>query len=330
VYDREGRIGIIQWCGWLIALGFLAGIAIFDRPGLESGGYTAAFLGLAWGGVAVLAAAVAGASLAGDRGRGFLDLVLMTPLTGAEVIDGTFLAIWEHLRRAFYLPLALTVVFCLIRTSSPIGAVCSVVTAALFLALVVLYGVGCSLCARSVTGGLAAAFVLPFTVVVGSAVLIGLFGNGHATVLWYWGLVYLCVGRVTRYSPNCWNVCCYLVGVHFALIFASPVWIIADPLSPAVATAHPGILAIVLMEPHFERALHPMPWLLVMASYCLMMAINFVWVRRWIIRHFDELAGRNSAAPGPSKLRAAGGPRERDDVADVGHAAQEQESALQP
>src|SRR5262249_48392815 len=147
---------------------------------------------------------------------------------GRDFIDGTLLAVWEHLRRAFWLPWALALVFWLTGASYTFGIACSLVTATLFLALAVLYGVGCSLAARSVPTALIAAFVLPLATIIGLAVLIGVFEQGHAPVLWFVSALLLIVGRLRlRLGTGAGAVSCYLLGVHLVLASLATVWTIS-------------------------------------------------------------------------------------------------------
>ena len=105
-YDRSGHIRLIQWAGWATAVLVIVLVAIFDPRELGREDMSMGLLSVAWAGIAGLAALLAGTSLVGDRRRGFLELVLVTPLTGQEIVDGTFRAVWEHLRPILWLPWA--------------------------------------------------------------------------------------------------------------------------------------------------------------------------------------------------------------------------------
>jgi ABC-type transport system involved in multi-copper enzyme maturation permease subunit len=332
VFDREGYIRRVQSAGWFFAIGFILLLAVAEPRALHDEGCSMTFGSFSWAGVALLSVLLAGASVVGDRNRGFLDLMLVTPLTGREIVDGTLLAVWEHLRRAAWLPWALALFFTLVGASWGIGALCSVITATLFLALAVLYGVAVSVSARSWPAALAAAFVFPLVATIGTALLIGVFEEAHAIVLWLFALGLLVVGRwrVAR-APTATAVCCFLLGAHLLLGSVFTLWTCDFRRNEYPAAAmNPAFLSIVFLDNRFPREFRSRPWQTVVIGYWVMLAVNFVWARYWLIRHFDRLVGRSFVQPRPSKLRASGGARERDDVADVGHVAQQQERSLQP
>src|SRR4029077_7140012 len=113
VFDCEGHIGKIQWAGWMVAFFFLLLLATFDPRFFEHRESGMVFQTPIWIGVCALAAILAATSLVGDRRRGFLDLVLMTPLRPHEIINGTFMAVWQHWRRTYWLPWVIGLIFCL-------------------------------------------------------------------------------------------------------------------------------------------------------------------------------------------------------------------------
>lgn len=294
IYDREGHIRRIQVGGWLLAAAFYLLLAMFDPRALGDEELSIAFGAFSWGGVLLLAVLLAGASLAGDRRRGFLDLVLVTPLTGREVIDGTLLAVWEHLRRIFWLPVVLALIFTLTTASLPHGAIASVLTATLFVALTVLYGVGCSLSARSIPAGLAAAFAFPIAVTIGTGILIGTFEESHALVLWPLTIGLFVGSRWWfRRSASCGAVFAYLLATHLALACLATAWTtdFRHDQYPAAAM-NAAFLTAVTLDDKFSREIEPWPAFAILSCYWAVLLVNFVWARRWLIRHFDRLAGR--------------------------------------
>src|SRR5205807_1273885 len=140
VYDREGYIGRVQWLAWLAAFVFLVLTLAFHARELKHAGASIPFLAIGWIVVLIMTVILAGSSLVGDRRRGFLDLVLMSPLTPREMIDGTLLTVWQHMRRLFWLIVVLSVFFGISGASTLSGLAASLFTATLFCALVALYG----------------------------------------------------------------------------------------------------------------------------------------------------------------------------------------------
>ncbi len=295
VYDRDGHIRRVQIGGWALAAFFFFFLLIFEPRGLRDEEVSIGFGAFAWAGVALLAVLLAGASLVGDRKRGWLDLVLVTPLTGREIIDGTLFAVWEHIRRIYWLPIVLALVFCLTTASHLHGAVASVITATLFLALIVLYGVAFSLSARSLTAGLAAAFAFPIAVNVGTAILIGVFEDAHAVVLWVLTVGLFAVGKWwTRRRAHCGAVFCYLLGTHLLLASLATGWTTDFHRDQYPAAAmHAGFLTAVMLDDSFEREFRPWSAFAILPCYWLALVVNIVLTRRWLIRHFDRLAGRS-------------------------------------
>src|SRR5262249_38862815 len=155
---------------------------ISRRP--DRGEMAASFVAPAWIALMLLTTLIAGSSIVGDRRRGFFELVLVTPMEQRAIVDGTWLAVWEHIRRLYWLPCALCIVFCFLRATTVFGVLCSVFTATLFLALLMLHGIACSLAARTLAGALVAAFLLPLTAILGTGLLIRMVGQDHGPVLW--------------------------------------------------------------------------------------------------------------------------------------------------
>ncbi len=114
IYDREGYIGRIQWMGWLLAGAMFLLIALLKPRELADRDVAIAFLAPVWIALGLLATLISASSFVSDRRRGFLDLVLVTALDPREIVDGTFLAVWRHLRNTWWLAVTLTVLFVLI------------------------------------------------------------------------------------------------------------------------------------------------------------------------------------------------------------------------
>jgi ABC-2 family transporter protein len=300
VYDRQGHLRRIQTAGWWTAFAFLLLLVVTEPRALRSHEAGPIFLGFTWAGVAGLAALLAGASLAGDRRRGFFDFVLITPLTGRQIVDGTLLAVWEHLRRVYWLPFVLGFFFCLTGASTPVGVLCSLLTATLVLTLIVLYGVACSLAARSVPGALVPTFLVPVFLLVGTLVLMALFRGAHGLALWVLtgGLL---VG--SRYWPrrrvSAAAVGTFLLAGHLALACVASGWTF-DPDKPEypLAAMHPGFLTLVTMDRNYPRDfLGKATCERVLPCYWAALVINLIWARWWVIRNFDRLVGRTEPLP---------------------------------
>jgi ABC-type transport system involved in multi-copper enzyme maturation permease subunit len=296
VYDREWIIGRIQWGGWAAAIGFFLLIAACKERELRQDGVSVTFQGLTWFGIALLTAILAGTSLVGDRRRGFLEQVLVTPLTGQEVIDGTLLAIWEHMRRVALLPVVLGVLFCATGASTVIGTMCSFTTAALSCALLALCGVGCSLPAKTFSSAMTATFTFPILFIIVPPIYSIEFGSDHAVLLWGSAILLLLLTLLwVRQRVNAALVCLYVLATHLALSCAATCWTYdgMDESFPAAAM-NPALWTGILLEDSLAHIWPASagPWGLAMVLYWLSLAGSFVWVRWWLIRNFDRLAGR--------------------------------------
>jgi hypothetical protein len=296
VYDRERVIGRVQWAGWAAAVFFFFLVAVCEERqlGRDEAGMT--FLGFTWLGIALLTAILAGTSLVGDRRRGFLEQVLVTPLTGREVIDGTLLAVWEHMRRVALLPVLLGVVFCFTGACSVVGVICSLITASLSCALVALCGIGCSLPAKTLPGAMAATMIFPLTITIATALLIPEFRSEHGPVLWVCTILLLLITLVwVRRRVNAALVCAYVLATHLALVCLATCWTYDgnEDALPAIAM-NPAFWTVALLQEKLTY-IWPRetgPWGLALVLYWLALIANFFWARWWLIRNFDRLAGR--------------------------------------
>ncbi len=296
VYDREGYIGRIQWAAWLVAFFFVGLVAVSHPRGLSDRGASVAFLVPTWLAVAVFLALLSGMSLVGDRRRGFLDLVLTTPLTGREILDGTMLGVWQHLRRIYWLPWALGLFLCLTTATFPGWFLASTLMATLFGAVLLVHGTVCALVSRTMTPALVFTFLLPALAFVGTLLLVPVFEHATGAVVLFLALV---VRIATTFAVRRWAtpavVVCHLLATHFLLgtVFTCWAWQDGRGIAETVATFHPAYWLISLLERRPDQALPSyVNWVAVFACYLAALAVNFLWARWWAIRNFDRLVGR--------------------------------------
>jgi len=270
------------------------------------------FLAPTWLGLCLMTTLIAGSSIVGDRRRGFFELVLATPLTPREIIDGTCLAVWEHVRRLYWLPWVLCLLFCLARASTLIGVCCSLITGTLFLALAVMQGVACSLSARTLAGALVAAFLLPVAAIVGTGMLIGIFEWGNGPALWILCLIGLPVTWFwVRRRLNPASVGCFLTTAHLSLAALFSCWTASRGQHELpIAAMHPGYIVMVTLSDPREywfggNHLH---WFPVLFWYWSALVLNLAWLRWWLIRHFDRFVERPKQTLGGARPRAAKAP----------------------
>jgi hypothetical protein len=215
-------------------------------------------------------------------------------------MDGTFAAVWEHVRRIYWLPWVLGILFILAGASTPQGVLCSLVTATLFVALIIWHGIACSLTARTTTGALVATLALPLVTLAGTALLIGFLEEDHGPLLWI-----LSVGSIS----GCWlwirrvlslaSVTCFLIAVHLACAVFMSAWTYDGRKDEyPVAAMHPGFLTLVMLSKNIHRDFEGVSPVPILACYWAAVAASLFLTRAWVIRHFDRLAGRSSQPAG--------------------------------
>jgi ABC-type transport system involved in multi-copper enzyme maturation permease subunit len=310
VYDREGYIWRIQGLAWFAAFFFVVLIPVFvhgpmgQRP-LSERGAAIAFLAPVWILVAGLTAILSGTSLVGDRRRGFLDLVLMTPLTPRQIIDGTLLSVWEHVRRSYWLAFVLGLFFCLTGSCTVLGFACSMVTATLFGALIAVHGTACSLTGKTLPGALVPTVLFPLLVIIGPIFLLVIFREGSGPVLWLLSALFLSVTWCwVRRSCSAAAVGCYFLAVHLVLASLAMCWTWTSRVSPGgypISVMNPAYMTI---QPLDGDSYNPFPWFpglkwyQPLGCYWLCLLLNFLWARRWLIRHFERLVERTDRKNG--------------------------------
>ncbi|MHB1033639.1 MAG: ABC transporter permease subunit [Pirellulales bacterium] len=305
VYDREGHIGRIQWAGWAAAAFFLGIFLLFDQRSLAQEECPMVFLSATWIGAAGLVAILAATGLVGDRRRGFLDLVLVTPLDSHQIVDGVLLSIWHHVRRVYWLILGLTVFFVLTKASGPIGAACSVISGTLFVATVVMLGTACSLVATQPGSALAPTFVFILLMTAGTGLLVGLFEGYAGPVLWIIAAGFLAVTWFwSRRSRSPAAVGCHFMAVHLALVCLATCWtydgyhaeypiVYLNPAVLTIATLSDLNRLFSVYGPYgFSPHSRCTWWQLAIPCYWAALVVNLIWARWWMIRHFDRLTGR--------------------------------------
>lgn len=300
IYDRSGHIGLLQAVSWAIAFTVLVLVAIFDNRTFRDEEFSMGCQGLVWIAVGALAGLIAGSSLIGDRRRGFLELVLVTPLPGQEIVDGTFMAVWEHVRRLFWLPWLLGTIFCLTGASLPGGTACSLITATLFCVLFVWHGIVCALAARTVPAALIATFLFPVATMGATGLLIGFFGRHSGPAFWIVGSIFVVATVVwdrSKRSPA--SIAALSIAVHLVLAGVATFWTY-DGRSEEypIGAMQPVFYVVALLddrpEPWFGHGAPP--WFAMLLCYWTAVVINIVLLRRWLIRNFDALADRAASA----------------------------------
>jgi ABC-type transport system involved in multi-copper enzyme maturation permease subunit len=302
-FDREGHLGRLQVWAWIVAALFLVLIAIggavngervFRGPEIAL-----AFLPVTYVTLAMFITIVASTSIVGDRRRGFLDILLTTPLTSREFVDGTFMSVWAHLKRLSWLPLALAGLFLLTRAVKLPELAMSLAITGAYLVALVLVGIGCSLCARSVAGTLVPAFLFLLVPNLGIVFFIQVFMRYAPFALCFVSVTGLFVTAAwVRRQTTSASVGCYLLSV-FQCLVTGAVMLLAWRDTPRgqelIAASMPSFQSFFALDPRtpVDRLPHA-HW--IRPCFLTGIIVFCIWARWWLIAHFDTLAGRASSS----------------------------------
>ncbi len=324
VYDRDRYLLRIQIAGCVL----VAGLALLMLLMLVNNGAdidaesVLGFLIPIWIVVWLLTAIVAGSSLVGDRRRGFLDQVLVTPIGAGEVVLGTWLAVFEHLKVAYALPAVVALAYVLLFGLPLITALLTWVLGIAFGAVLVALGTTCSLVARQTGQALVPTLALPIVLAIGWPMIVTedmLWNRGDAES-WY----FLCCAGVLGTAVMSWalvavrptplRVGVMLISFYQVLLLAlSPGALIlldgfarswrtwTDVLSAASncvgvlvsavidsTDTHHGIDARI--EANLRALIWSGPFLAAAAGY-------LAWTYFWTTRNFDRLTERTLSKP---------------------------------
>jgi hypothetical protein len=217
----------------------------------------------------------------------------MTPLTPGEILDGTLLAVWQHIRRLYWLPWVFGLFFCLTGSCTFIGFWCSIVTATLFCVLLSVHGTACSLMAKTLPGALVLTFAFPLLLNVGVLFLIALFRHGSGPVLWILSVLSL-VGTWLwlRRRTSAASVGCYLMAVHLALACLASCWTVGHQQEYPICVIHPGYMSLRTLDGQPHDWFRGLGWALPPLCYWICLTVNIIWARWWLIRNFERLVER--------------------------------------
>jgi ABC-2 type transport system permease protein len=300
-FDREGHLHRLQAWSWVVAILFVAVAALAGWVHHENVlGHEAmifAFLPATWIALAVFSTIVAGVSVVGDRRRGFFDLLLTTPLSNHEIIKGLFLSVWVHIALLAALPIALSVLFLCTGAGSLSDLSMSLAIAYSFLCAVVLQGIACSLCARTLAGALVPACLFVFIELMGLGFLAAVFEAHAAGALWFFCITGLFVTSFwVRKRVTAASVGVYFLFVHLGMVTGATYWngdfqYYREGL--AVAASMPSAMAVTVFSHRSSSQLEQNPavylrHILGTFAFCL-------WARWWLSAHFEALVGRAGA-----------------------------------
>lgn len=341
IYDRDRYLLRIQIAGCVL----VAGLALLMLLMLANNGNrfhidaesVLGFLIPIWIVVWLLTAIVAGSSLVGDRRRGFLDQVLVTPIGAGEVVLGTWLAVFEHLKVAYALPAVVALAYVLLFGLPLLTALLTWVLGVAFGAVLVALGTTCSLVARQTGQSLVPSLALPIVLAIGWPMIVteDMPWNRGDAESWY---LLCCAGvlvtvvmswALVAVRPTPFRVGVMLISFYQVLLLAlSPGALVlyddsarswrhwTDDLSAASNCVGVLVSAVIDstgtyrgIDSHIEASLRALVW---SGPFLAAAAGYLAWTYFWTTRNFDRLTGRTlrnpdlpSYLPVPSNLSAS-------------------------
>lgn len=316
VYDRDQHLQRAQLGGWILVLVALVLIVCLERGFFRHRESTMIFMMWIWLGLAVVANLVAGISIINDRRRGFFEFVLVTPLNHYEVIQGTFLACWRHIRKIYTLIIVMMIFFIATETISVGAAMLSVFMGTLFTILMVLTGIACSLVARSVAVALICTFSFGAIVLIFPPMFSELFRGETVSFLWILCFLLLPVSwLLTRWRRNAFTTTFFLIMMHFSIVclFTGGVTSLkSDRSELPLMSIHPAVHTFVPLMDHQYSPPHQYAgiWQSVVVLYSAGLLVNIVWLFWYLCRHYEVLSGRHEPDRKSARNRMAlGKPR---------------------
>lgn len=237
--------------------------------------------------VSIPTAIVAANSFISERNNGFLDQIIMTPMTANEIVAGTNWSIWWHVAPTVALaPTALL----LLRLSSEVYFVNLIVfsvTFALWLLLLMHTGAACSLISRSLPGPLLMTLLLPVLMQVYSRFVPDQRMVKTLDVLLATALALGATTVVVRFLPTAISLGLHILAVHFALVTLATRWtpILVDGVRSTAGTKPGYWLSEVVGFLDIEWTRNH--WLSLI-GYWTALALNIVWLRIWMAKNFDR------------------------------------------
>ncbi len=309
VYDREQHIQRVQLAGWLLfAITFVTALILEPRF-LNEEEASMIFLVWIWLGVGVLCCLVAGNSISSDRRHGFFEFVLVTPLTAQEVIRGTFLAVWRHVKLSYYLALVVTAIFMVFGKVELGNAITSVAIGSAFACLLVLQGIICSLVSRSVSIALVATFAFPSILLLGIPMLGSMFRQGVPVFLFSLTLVGVPLSFVmTMWRKNSFTIAFFLTFFHLGLSVFTSCWFypfLSQRSEMPLMIINGGYLTIESLRevPYYYAHSYREVWGFAKIAYLCCMILSCAFFFRWVCWNYDVLSGRrerSTKSPLPS------------------------------
>lgn len=295
--DRGGYYRRIAWTGGLLLGGLLLLIGVADPDSLDEEQVLIPIVAFTWIAIWLLAAVVSAGAIVGDRRRGFLDELLATPLDAREIVDGTLLAIWDHMKRLALIPLGLTVLFVFTRGSHPVLAFFSPITGTICGTTLVFLAVLCSMSARHVAISLAPVLVFAGLMNVGIVVSAVFFDRAAGPVTWLAVAVLLPFSwHRARQSRSPAVLAVFFASSHLAIVLFATCWTASESGDQyPLCAVHPGYITAASMALRPRDPFRHDAWgFWIPVCFWTAQIVHLVWMRWFMIAHFDRLTDRGA------------------------------------
>ncbi len=298
VYDREKHIQRFQVAGCFLFAFCFGMIAYFEPRFISDREAALVFVSWVWLGIGIFGCLVSGYSIAGDRRKGFFEFVLVTPLEPFEVLLGTFLATWRHIKISYILAIVATCIFVLFGKLTLINGLVSILIGTLYISLLILHGMLFSLMSRSVAMGLMAAFAFALIILMVVPMMGSMFRTETVNYLRTLALITVPVGSILLLlRKNLFTVTTFMVSLHIGLTVLATSWIFQSMEyqgeRPLLAI-NGGVQTLMPLDcsPYSPRQQDGGLWITGQVMYILAVLVNIAFLLWWVCRHYDELTGR--------------------------------------
>jgi ABC-2 type transport system permease protein len=296
VYDRENHLQRAQIGGWLLFLVVILAMVFLEPHAFESDELAIFILGWIWFGLLLIGCLTAGLTIVNDRRRGFFDLILVTPMRPLEVIWGTFLAVWRHIKKLYLLVLSANLLFVLTGQIYLSAALVSVIIGTLAVSLFILESIISSLVARTVAGGLTAAFALPLIVLLFFPILGAMARQESASLYISLTVILLVLSLVIRlFWRSTFTLMLLMLAMHMVFLILFTVWVVTvrDNEMPVVAI-HAGFQTLEILErnDYGSQRYRQEMWHFAKFMFCAATVCNILWLLWWVRWNYEVLCGR--------------------------------------
>lgn len=309
VYDRENHLQRAQLGGWILVILALVLLVTLDDNFFRHHESIIIFMVWPWLGLAIMACLTAGICIVNDRRRGFFEFILVTPLEAHEVILGTFLSVWRHVKKVYLLIITVMLLFVVAGQITLSHAVLSIFLGTLAMMVFVLHGIACSLVARSVAGALFGCFSLPVVTIILVPMIFEMFQEDSLKILLIFSMLLFPLTCLLAWrGRNVFTVSILSISIHLLLVSLCTCWMVDNSRNQRIDSIfciNPAMMMLIPLDRStYEYSLPNQisriyPGLTVM--YVTALALHLIWLFWWLCSNYETLSGRHEKVRGSRK-----------------------------